>query len=481
LIKFEESPRLGFQALNALARWLGFRNERVHGSACVANAVAGAQHRDDAGRDSSPTAQARIPARGDVRLMDGDLMPRCGGVMLEKIAQAQLQSNRTTWSATLRAGGALLCGVITCGRCGRRMTAEHHNNGRTTRYVCMSKKSNYGDPFCQSLAAAPLDTLIAQLVLKTLEPAALEVRLALANDLEAERAALDHHWRPRLERASDAAERARRQYHACEPGSRLVERYLKRDWEEALAEQARLETEYGRVRGERLVVPTSAERLAIRNLAQDLPGLWRAETTTQEERQTIVRLLLERILVEVVNDTEQVRIICHWHGDSRTSHQLIRSVARMDQLSTYEDLLARLRELHRTGHGLTEVAAILNREGWRPAKRRETFNARMVDRLLLMSGMRAPKYRQNKTDLERQAEEWTPHELAEHLGLPQPTLYRWIQEGRLRSRRIPGRRAMLVHADEAAIATLKAIRAASIPWRRLPQSLRSSDPQTQAV
>ena len=66
------------------------------------------------------------------------------------------------------------------------MTAEHRNNGRTTRYVCMSKKSNYGDPFCQSLAAAPLDTLIAQLVLKTLEPAALEARLALANYLEAD-------------------------------------------------------------------------------------------------------------------------------------------------------------------------------------------------------------------------------------------------------------------------------------------------------
>jgi excisionase family DNA binding protein len=396
--------------------------------------------------------------------------------------QAQLHSGRAAWTATPRAGSALLCGVITCGRCGRRMTAAHHNNGRTTRYACTSMKSNCGDPFCQSLAAAPLDTLMAQLLLKTLEPAALEARLALANDLEAERAALDHDWQPRLKRASDAAERACRQYHACELENRLVESYLERDWEEALAEQARLETEYGRVRGERLVVPTSAELLAIRNLAQDLPGLWRAETTTQEERQIIVRLLLERILVEVVNDTEQVRITCHWHGGSRTSHQLIRPVARMDQLSTYEDLLARVRELHRTGHGLTDVAAILNREGWRPAKRRETFNARMVDRLLLISGMRAPKYRRRKTDLGRQAEEWTPHELAEHLGLPQPTLYRWIQEGRLPSRRIPGRRAMLVHADEAAIAALKAIRAGPIPWSCLPRShFRDSDPETQAV
>jgi hypothetical protein len=41
----------------------------------------------------------------------------------------------------------------------------------------------------------------------------------------------------------------------------------------------------------------------------DLPALWQAETTTPEERQTIVRLLLERVLVEVVNDTERF-VLC---------------------------------------------------------------------------------------------------------------------------------------------------------------------------
>ena len=36
-----------------------------------------------------------------------------------------------------------------------------------------------------------------------------------------------------------------------------------------------------------------------------MPGLWSA--ATQEERQTLVRSLLERVLVEVVNGTEQVK------------------------------------------------------------------------------------------------------------------------------------------------------------------------------
>jgi excisionase family DNA binding protein len=382
--------------------------------------------------------------------------------------QAQLQSNRAAWGGAPRSGSALLSGVINCGRCGMRMTAHYNNNGHTGRYVCIAMKSNYGEPSCQSLTAAPLDALITRLVLQALEPAALEASLALATDLEAERAALDLHWQQRLERACYEVERARRQYNACEPENRLVARSLERAWEEALAEQARLEADYERVRRERLAVPNAAELHAIRNLAQDLPALWQAETTTQEERQTIVRLLLERVLVEVVNDTEQVRIVCHWHGGNRTLHQLMRPVARLTTLSTYSRLVARAADLRRDGHNFAEIADTLNREGWRPAKRRDTFNAPMVHHLLIRAGAIEPKYRRRKPQIERQPDEWTIRELAEQIGVPEPTLYTWVQKGRLRSRVIKAGRTKLVHADAAAIAELKAMRATPAPWRRLP-------------
>jgi DNA invertase Pin-like site-specific DNA recombinase len=386
--------------------------------------------------------------------------------------QAQLQSNRAAWGGAPRSGSALLSGVINCGRCGLRMTAQYNNNGHTARYVCMAMKSNYGEPFCQSLTAAPLDALITRLVLQALEPAALEASLALATDLEAGRAALDLHWQQRLERACYEVERARRQYNACEPENRLVARSLERTWEEALAEQARLEADYERVRRERLAVPSAAELHAIRNLAQDLPALWQAETSTQEERQTIVRLLLERVLVEVVNDTEQVRVVCYWHGGNRTLHQLMRPVARLTTLSTYSRLVARAADLHRDGHNFAEIADTLNREGWRPAKRRDTFNAPMVHHLLIRAGAIEPKYRRRKPQIERQPDEWTIRELAGQIGVPEPTLYNWIQKGRLRSRFVQAGsgRAKLVHADAETIAALKTIRATPAPWRRLPPS-----------
>jgi excisionase family DNA binding protein len=392
--------------------------------------------------------------------------------------QTQLQSNRAAWGGAPRAGSALLCGVITCGRCGMRMTAHYNNNGHTARYVCMSMKSNYGEPFCQSLTAAPLDGLMTRLVLQALEPAALEASLALAADLEAERAALDQHWQQRLERACYEVERARRQYNACEPENRLVARSLERAWEEALAEQTQLEADYERARRERLRAPSSAELLAIRNLAQDLPALWRAETTTQEERQTIVRLLLERVLVEVVHNTEQVRITCHWHGGNRTLHQLKRPVARLATLSTYASLVARAADLRRDGRSFAEIAEILNQEGWRPAKRRDTFNAPMVHHLLINARIIEPKYRRRKPQIVRRADEWTIRELAEQIGVPEPTLYTWVQKGRLRSRFVQtgSGRTKLVYADATTIAALKEIRATPPPWRRLPPPFTTDHP-----
>jgi hypothetical protein len=51
---------------------------------------------------------------------------------------------------------------------------------------------------------------------------------------------------------------------------------------------------------EQPAVLTAEERLAIQNLAQDIPALWQADTTTAIDRQMIVRQLIERIVVTVV-------------------------------------------------------------------------------------------------------------------------------------------------------------------------------------
>jgi len=381
--------------------------------------------------------------------------------------QEQIRSNRTNELGPVRAGSALLSGLVVCGRCGLRMIASYNNAGHTARYACVSMRTSYEEPLCQALKAAPVDAKITRLILEALEPAAIEASLAAAVDLEAERKALDRHWGQRLERAQHQVDQARRRYASVEPENRLVARTLEQDWETALSEQARLKADHERFLRERPQAPTPAELAAIQDLTKDLPALWRAETTTQQERQTIARLLLERVIVTVIGDRKQVRLECHWHGGNQTSHQLVRPVAKLKALSTYPGLVARAGELHRAGQNCAVIAAILNDEGWRPPKRRDTFNSQMVRRLLASAGLIETKRRGPMAVPERRAGEWTINELAAEIGAPAATIYNWVQNGRLSSRllKVEGRSAKLVTADAATIANLKAARATPLPFR----------------
>ena len=75
-------------------------------------------------------------------------------------------------------------------------------------------------------------------------------------------------------------------------------------------------------------------------------------------------------------------------GGHRTQATLIRPVARLEQLSNYPQLLARVAALYAQGADRTAIAQTLNREEWRPAKRTTTFSALMVERLLARQGLR---------------------------------------------------------------------------------------------
>jgi DNA invertase Pin-like site-specific DNA recombinase len=394
--------------------------------------------------------------------------------------RAQVRSNKPSATGVARAGQSLLSGLLICGRCGRRMLSQYNNNGTYPRYTCARMACDYGDPVCQTLKAAPLDALVERLVLAALEPAALDASVLAAGELQRERAALDAQWQHRLERAAWQAARARRQYDATEPENRLVARTLEREWEQALATQAQLQGEYERFQRDQPRALSEAEIATLRARAGDLPGIWR--DATQEERQTLVRLLLERVIVKVVDDSEQVRVVCHWHGGHQTSHQLVRPVARLDQLSTYQQLIGRAADLHRAGHGHAAIAQILNDEGWRPPKRRETFNASMVQRLLRRACVTTSQYKRRQVDIERQSDEWKVAELARHIPLPQATLYNWVQNGRLRSRTVfhGERQYTIVYADAATIAAIRSVRATPVPWRRRPAPVAATEPATTA-
>lgn len=232
----------------------------------------------------------------------------------------------------------------------------------------------------------------------------------MAADAEAQRHRVHQQWAKRLERAAYAVERAARQYHAVEPENRLVARTLERQWEEALAAEAQRTADYRRLVAEPPATLSREEREAIRRLATDLPTLWQAETTPAADRQAMIRQLVERIVVTVQGDSEQVDLERHWIGGHRTHTRRIRPVARLEQLSDYPELLARVAALHQQGLGRAALAQHLNAEGWRPAKRRQTYTADMVGALLARQGLCPSPSRPRA--VARTTAEWTLPELA---------------------------------------------------------------------
>jgi DNA invertase Pin-like site-specific DNA recombinase len=361
------------------------------------------------------------------------------------ISVASFQANQELLSANRanaaskgapREGPSLLGGLLLCGRCGYRMSVNYTDGGRNLRYCCCRARISYGEPDCQSLSGRCLDELVAQEVLAALRAAELELQLQAADDIERQRQRLHENWRQQLERARYQAERAKRQYQLAEPENRLVVRELERLWEETLQEQTRLQAEYDRFQQAQPPRLSEQEKEQIRQLAQDVPALWAAATTTARDRQRLVRLLVQKVEVTVAGQTEQVDVSIHWSGGLLSRHQLARGVQRYSQMGGYRRLCARIDELRALGKSMDEVAACLNAEGYRPAKRVERFTGGMVSGLLARRcAGGAKRHGQRVADLLEKGE-WLLGDLARHLGVPTVTLHRWRKGGWVRARKL---------------------------------------------
>jgi DNA invertase Pin-like site-specific DNA recombinase len=339
------------------------------------------------------------PCTGRVRLGRDQWLVFLPGVLPAYISIEQYERNMQRLEANrsraqslgaVRDGPALLAGLVVCGRCGKKMTV-HYQRGPGGKlhpvYVCSRDKSDYAAGQCQQLAGPCVDTHVSGLLLAAMAPAALEVSLAAAEQVEGQRTQVDRIWRQRLERAELAADRARRQYQLAEPENRLVVRQLEKDWEAALAERQQLGEEYDRFTAARPRTLTAAEREQIRALAADLPAVWTAATTSDADRKQLIRHLVEQVRVTVLGVSEKADVQVIWAGGHRTAAQITRPVACLTQLSYYPQLAARARELADGGCTIAQIAERLNAEGFRPPKRIPAFTPNAASDLLRALGI----------------------------------------------------------------------------------------------
>ena len=256
-----------------------------------------------------------------------------------------------------RSGAALLQGIVTCARCGRPM---HVHYTHSPAYICDFETRAYGGPRCQNFTLAHIDPVVSQLVLEAVQPARLEAALAALDQLAQEHRVLENHWGQRLERARYEVDLARRRYEQVDPDNRLVAAELERLWEEKLQNLSHVEREWQLWKTSHLRSLSDLDQAAIRDLAEDLPALWQAETTTQEDRKRLLRCLIRDVSLDSVSQPGYSQIHIRWHAGAATTITVPRP-ARGTPPATH--VIERIRDMAQN-HPDDLIADLLNQQNF---------------------------------------------------------------------------------------------------------------------
>jgi hypothetical protein len=216
----------------------------------------------------------------------------------------------------------------------------------------------------------------------------------------------------------------------------LVARELERRWEETLRSQRELQERYDRLQAEEPRGLTPAERASIEALAGELPALWADPGTPAEERQAVVRCLVERVVVNGEGHTEVVAVAIHWSGGFVSHLEIRRPVGGYQRLRDYAQLKERLAELRRQGKTSREIADSLNAEGFRPPRQDRGFTEKVVRMLLSRVGLSGVRDDPAADAALLCPDEYWLTDLQRELGIPRTVLTPWCARGWVHARKL---------------------------------------------
>ena len=325
----------------------------------------------------------------------------------------------------VREGSALLQGLATCGRCGRRLRVAYQGDNAIVRYYCSAGQvSNGRGSYCLAIGGARIQKAVTQSFLAALTPAGMEAAVMAAEQLEADFDSSLKSWRLEVERARYEARRAERRYRAVDPENRLVARGLENEWEQSLRKLARAEAALAEREQRRPPGLSQRERDLLSTLGRDLERVWDAPTTTDRDRKELMRLLIEEVVIKLSEDKTNCHLVLRWKGGAVTELDVDTAYRHQPTVKTAEDTIDLLRRLavHYTDE---QIAGILNRQG-RLSARGERFTAVKVQGLRYHRGI--PRHEPNGTD-HGHGELLPIARAAKVLGIAPSTLHRWIGDG----------------------------------------------------
>ena len=148
-----------------------------------------------------------------------------------------------------------------------------------------------------SVQCGYLDRAIEERVWDVVNEEHLNLALEAYDILRLRERQISTQWKLRLQRAEYEAQLAQKRYEQVDPENRLVASTLEQRWNDALIELEDVQNQIAELQRKDNVI-TSQQREDVLKLAEDLPRLWKSNTTSTKDKKRILQLLIQDITVE---------------------------------------------------------------------------------------------------------------------------------------------------------------------------------------
>jgi DNA invertase Pin-like site-specific DNA recombinase len=264
----------------------------------------------------------------------------------------------------VRAGQGLLCGLLRCGRCGRKIYVRYWGKaGSSARYLC-SGSFEAGGTYCLGFGGRAVDRRFAEELLRAISPlgvrAGVEAAARMGTEDDARKKALER----QLEQLEYEACRAFEQYDEVDPRRRLVADELERRWNEKLSELENARAALAELLNHRPRV-SDEEREQVLALGERFEEVWNSPACPVELKKKMVRAVVEEV---VANEESEGRLkfVVHWKGGTHTVFEMDRPRAAPRTAADDIEVIRKMAERY----GDNDIAAVLNRLGRRTGKGR---------------------------------------------------------------------------------------------------------------
>ncbi len=350
--------------------------------------------------------------------------------------QQRVATNAAAWGTDRlhgppREGTALLQGLVLCGTCGERMSVRYHSyhSHPVPTYWCGRRAMHRGERgLCQTVHGASLDAAVGVVLVNAMTPVAIEVALAVHQELATRDREADRVRQQQVVRARYEADLAERRFLKVDPDHRLVADALEADWNAKLRLLAGAQEAYAEAsQADARAVPDE-ERATLLALATDFPRLWQDPATSMKEKKRLLRLLL----VDVTLTKGDVL-----HADLRFTGGATRSLdiplpkSCVQLRTTDADVVREIDRLLDT-YTDAEIADVLNERGVRTVVPTPWTGLR-IGRLRHTYGLKDRRTRLLAHGL------LSPSDVATRYGISLSTVHLWRRRGLLRAHPVTDR------------------------------------------